>query len=97
MRKQTRPTDAVNFEAATIQDGHRVDVVYRRRGAAILTRLLPAERHAVETYIATAEAVMAGGATNPRDSLTATAGASGGHSADGRQAGYEPRRVCRRL
>lgn len=88
MRKQTRPTDAANFEVATIQDGHWVDVVYRRRGAAILTRLLPAERPAVETYIATAEAVMAGGATNPRDSLTATAGGSGGLTADGRQAGY---------
>ncbi len=88
MSKYTSPTDVVNFEAATIRDGHQVNVVYRRRGPAILTRLSPAARHAVETYTATAEAVMSGGAATPRDSLTRSSTSSGGVASEGRQAGF---------
>ncbi len=88
MSKYTNPTDMTNFEAATIRDGHQVNVVYRRRGPAILTRLSPAARHAVETYTATAEAVLSGGASSPRDSLTRSARTSGGPASEGRQAGF---------
>lgn len=87
MKDHTNPTDMSNFEAATIREGSRVDVVFRRRGPVILDRLTPPARQAVETYTATAEAVAAGGATMPRDSL-AGAGCQGGTpSKDGRQAG----------
>ena len=88
MSKYTNPTDMTNFEAATIRDGHQVNVVYRRRGPAILTRLSPAARHAVETYTATAEAVLSGGASSPRDSLTRSARTFSGPASEGRQAGF---------
>lgn len=87
MGNHQSPTDMTNFEAATIRDGHKVNVVYRRRGPAILTRLSPAARHAVETYTATAEAVLSGGASAPRDSLTRSARTSCGPASEGRQAG----------
>lgn len=87
MTKYAGPSDMSNFEAATIRDGGRVDVVFRRRGPAILDRLTPAARQGVETYTATAEAVLAGGATMPRDSLAGSGCQGGPPSKDGRQAG----------
>ena len=78
--------DLSEFEAATIRDGARVDVVFRRKGPAILTRLSHNARMAVETYLATAEAVMAGGVSMPRSSITATGG-TGTPSREGRQFG----------
>ncbi len=77
MRKYTNPTDMTNSKSATLRDNHQVNVVYRRRGPAILTRLSPAACHAVETYTATAEAVLSGGASAPSDSLTRSARTSG--------------------
>jgi hypothetical protein len=88
MSNHQSPTDMTNFEVATIRDGHQVNVVYRRRGPAILTRLSPAARHAVETYTATAEAVLSGGASAPRDSLNRSIRTSGGPASEGRQAGF---------
>jgi len=85
MTKHATQSDMSRFEAAAIRDGARVDVVFRRRGPAILARLTPATRQAVETYIATAEAVLAGGASNPRDSLAGSAGSGGAPSGEGRQ------------
>lgn len=76
-----------DFEAAMIQTGGQVSFVTRRKGPAILDRLTPAERKAVETYATTAEAVMAGGASNPSDMLSAGC-SSGAPSREGRQSGF---------
>ncbi len=75
-----------NFEAATIHDGFQSEVVLRRTGGPVILGTLPAaSRQAVATYTATAQAVIAGGASMPRDALTA--GCSGGApSREGRQA-----------
>jgi hypothetical protein len=64
-----------------------VDVVLRRRGPAIMDRLDLTARQSVATYIATAEAVLAGGAAMPRDSLSAGSCGGGPGSREGRQAG----------
>lgn len=86
MTSHTAPNDLSNFEATPIRDGRRVEVVLRRRGGPpILTQLTPQARQAVETYTAVAEAVLAGGASAPRDNLTGGCSA-GAPSRDGRQA-----------
>lgn len=78
------PTD---FEAATIRDGHHVDVCLRRARSRLVNGLPFHMRVAIENYAATAEAVAAGGASQPRDTLTITPGGSSpGGSKDGRQA-----------
>ncbi|WP_170561418.1 hypothetical protein [Ruegeria atlantica] len=86
MNEPTNPASMENFEAAAIRDGKRLDFVFRRRGPVILDRLEPASRHAVEIYTATAEAVLAGGATMPRDSLAGSGCQGGAPSKEGRQA-----------
>lgn len=79
--------DMDQFEAAVIRDGGQVSVAMRRRGPAILARLTPGARQAVETYAATAEAVLAGGAMNPSDP-TAARSHGGAPSREGRQSGF---------
>lgn len=80
--------DAAAFEAAIIRDGATVHVGLRRCGQPILDHLTRAERQAIEVYAGAFEAVAAGGATMPRDSLTAgSGGGSRGASREGRQAG----------
>lgn len=79
--------DLDQFEAALIRDGGQSTVVMRRKGPAILARLTPATRQAVETYAATAEAVLAGGAMNPSDPL-ASRSQGGAPSREGRQSGF---------
>lgn len=78
------------FEAAMVRNGQDVDMVLRRRSAPALDHLTPAERKALEVYGAVHEAVSAGGAVMPVDSLSPGAaggsGASGGASREGRQA-----------
>jgi hypothetical protein len=81
----TTAADLSQFEAATIRTGSRVDVVLRRKGPDILTRLDPATRQTVATYIATAEVIMAGGAVMPRDSLSAGSPGGSPGSREGRQ------------
>lgn len=77
--------DLSNFEAATIQDGREVSVVMRRRQPPIRNRLPYSLRQAMDTYSATAEAILAGGASTPRDTLAG--GCQGGAPArEGRQA-----------
>lgn len=78
--------DATRFETAVVRNGLDVAVMLRRRGLPICDHLAPAERQAVETYAAIFEAVAAGGATMPRDTLAgAGGGAAGGPSREGRQ------------
>lgn len=79
--------DGAGFEAAIIRDGAALHVGLRRRGPPILDHLTRAERQAVEIYAGAFEAVAAGGATMPRDSLAAgSGGGSAGASREGRQA-----------
>lgn len=85
MKDQANDLD--KFEAAVIRDGGQVSVAMRRKGPAIMARLTPATRQAVETYSATAEAVLAGGAMNPSDPLTSRS-QGGAPSREGRQAGF---------
>lgn len=78
--------DASNFEAAIVRNGLDVEVLLKRKGLPICEHLTPAERKAVEVYAAIYEAVAAGGAVLPRDTLSgATGGGSGGPSREGRQ------------
>lgn len=79
--------DARHFEPAFVRDGADLDLILKRRGLPVLDHLDAAERKAVETYSATFEAVAAGGATMPRDSLSAGGGSGGakGPSREGRQ------------
>jgi hypothetical protein len=79
--------DLDQFEAALIRDGGQSTVAMRRKGPAILARLTPPARQAVETYSATAEAVLAGGAMNPSDP-TASRSQGGAPSREGRQSGF---------
>lgn len=81
-----RPNDLSKFFATPIRDGSRVDMVLKRKGGPAILEALPGpSRMAVETYTATAQAVTAGGASNPRDSLTG--GCTGGApQKEGRQA-----------
>jgi hypothetical protein len=79
--------DAAAFEAAIIRDGAAVHVGLRRCGPPILDHLTLAERRAVEIYAGAFEAVAAGGATMPRNSLVVgSSGGSRGASREGRQA-----------
>lgn len=78
--------DARHFEPAFVRNGADVDLILRRRGLPVLDHLDGAERKAVETYAAVFEAVAAGGATMPRDSLSAgSGGGARSPSREGRQ------------
>jgi len=75
------------LEAAAIQDGFGLEFCLRRARPRQVEALPHHLRVAVETYAATAEAVLAGGASQPRDSLTLSGGGgSAGLTKDGRQA-----------
>lgn len=87
MTKTATAADLSQFETAIVRDGAKVDVVLRRRGPAIMDRLDLTARQSVATYITTAEAVLAGGAAMPRDSLSAGSCSGGPGSREGRQAG----------
>lgn len=85
MTKHATAANLSQFEAAPIIDAGQVEVVLRRRGPAILQHLSLTDRYAVATYTVAAEAVMAGGASVPRDNLTGGC-SSGAPSNDGPQA-----------
>ena len=72
------------FEAAFLDGANGLEVVKKRRGAAILLRLPRRLRRAVEVYAGTFEAVQGGGATVPRSGLDLDV-AGGAGVADGRQ------------
>lgn len=76
-------------ETTLIEDGLSLDIVTRRSGPAVLNDMSADQRHSVRTYQAVAEAVLAGGASVPRDTLSnaLTGGCTGGAPPrEGRQA-----------